>query len=228
MYGINTEDGILRQDTAATKARILTIAEKLFASQGIENVTLAEINQKSGQKNRSALQYHFGGKNELIDTILHKHLLIIDKERNILLDQFETEGISTTRSAAEAIVLPLANRLNDKEGGADYIRIMSQLIGKETFPHLHLSDLESHFSSQRMWKHAQKVAGDFPPTIQFTRTILILSTLFHGLASYATTISSKKEVPASITNQLFIADLIDSIEALLEKKPTRETLEILP
>lgn len=217
----------MRQDTLATKARILSVAEKLFAAHGIENVTLAEINQKSGQKNRSALQYHFGGKKELIDTILNKHLLIIDKDRNLLLDQFEAENTLTVRSAAEAIVLPLANRLDDSNGGVNYIRIMSQLIGKEDFPHLYVADIESHFSSQRMWVHVQKVVTEFPAPIQFTRTLIMVSILFHGLASYATSISSKKGVPAGVNNRLFVADLVDSIEALLVKTPSPQTLDQL-
>lgn len=212
----------MRQDTAATKARIVSIAEKLFAEKGVENVTLAEINQKSGQKNRSALQYHFGGKKELIDAIMNKHLLQINDDRNRILDRMDEEQNLTIRAVAEAIVLPLTNRLN-AEGGICYIRITAQLFANKDFPYLRTEDLTSHFASERMWRFASKAGVGFSEALQFTRIILILSMLFQGLSNYVQITASGKEPPEGVDNELFVLDLIDSIEALLEKTPSTVT-----
>ena len=52
----------LRPDAVATRAWIVAAAERLFADIGIDATSLAEINKAAGQRNRSAVQYHFGDK----------------------------------------------------------------------------------------------------------------------------------------------------------------------
>jgi AcrR family transcriptional regulator len=217
----------VRQDTAATKARILTAAEQLLADKGVENVSLAEINRKAGQKNSSALQYHFGGKKALIEAILHRHLLAIHADRNAMLDELERATAVSLRDVAEAIVIPLANRLADSDGGLHYIRITAQLIGKKGFPYLDIVDLEQHFSTQRVWKFTLPLTAHVPAKVQLSRNLLLVSTLFHGLANYATLISSTRSHPEGLGQAIFVADLVDCVEALLEKKPSRHTTKLL-
>ena len=212
----------MRQDTAATKARIMAIAEKLFADKGVENVTLAEINLKAGQKNRSATQYHFGGKKQLIDAIIHRHLLCINDERNNMLDEMVARGKITMRDISEALVIPLANRLN-APGGLSYIRISAQLFGNKDFPYLQREDISTHFSSVRLWSYMQEAGINLPKAVQFTRNLLTLSTLFQGLSNYAQVMTSGRKVPDGVDSELFILDLVDSIQALLEKQPSRAT-----
>jgi AcrR family transcriptional regulator len=212
----------VRQDTAATKARIISIAEKLFAKKGVENVTLAEINQRAGQKNRSALQYHFGGKKELIDAIMNKHLECIDDDRNRLLDSIAGSESVTTRAIAEAIVIPLANRL-EAPGGLSYIRITAQLFGDRDFPYLHQDDIASHFASERLWAVIDKADIELSEPLMFSRTILILSMLFNGLSNYTQISAFGKKLPEGVDNDLFILDLIDNVHVLLDTKPSEAT-----
>src|SRR5436309_1601566 len=44
---------------------ILSVAERLFAEHGVDQVSLAQINREAGQRNRSAINYHFGSKQSL-------------------------------------------------------------------------------------------------------------------------------------------------------------------
>lgn len=55
-----------------TRQTMMQAAGKLFAKNGIENVTVRAIVEASGQKNESALQYHFGNRQGLIREI-HKY-----------------------------------------------------------------------------------------------------------------------------------------------------------
>ena len=67
------EDGplssVVRIDAVATRARIVSAAERLFAERGIDATTLAQINRAANQRNRSAVQYHFGNKQGVIHAI---------------------------------------------------------------------------------------------------------------------------------------------------------------
>ena len=75
------------------KLRLIHAAIKLFAEKGIEGVSLRLVNKGAGNKNNSALHYHFGNKMGLITATI-----------NYIQDWFETnrEGpLSTLESKAE-------------------------------------------------------------------------------------------------------------------------------
>jgi len=216
-----------RQDAVATRARIISVAEKLFAEKGFENVTVAEITEKSGQKNRSAVLYHFGSKDKILQEIMQKHLQRIHVDRSLLLDEMEDKESFEPRDIAEAIVLPLANCLNNPDGGLDYIRITPQLIGNKDFPHLYKEDLEKHLYTKRMWKYAIEAGrGSLPRSVQMSRTILILSVLFHGLANFAAILANGKE-PVDISEELFVFELVDTVERLLTLPPSEQTQAVI-
>ena len=49
------------RDGSDTRDRLLRAAEYLFARSGID-VPIREIHERAGQRNASALHYHFGGR----------------------------------------------------------------------------------------------------------------------------------------------------------------------
>ena len=54
----------------STTDRILTAAEILFGTYGIEAVSMRETTIESGASNNSAIAYHFGDRESLVRTIL--------------------------------------------------------------------------------------------------------------------------------------------------------------
>ena len=60
-------------------------AEKLISENGVENVSIREIVAAAGQKNESALQYHFASLTGLIDAILEERAAQIQDKRDALL-----------------------------------------------------------------------------------------------------------------------------------------------
>ena len=60
------------RDSTDTKTRLLNHAEKMFAEDGVFAVTNRQITEAAGQKNESALNYHFGTRNELIIALLSR------------------------------------------------------------------------------------------------------------------------------------------------------------
>ena len=58
----------------STREHLLDVAESLFLSQGIDQVSLRAIAREAGQKNPSALQYHFGNREGLIKAIVARRL----------------------------------------------------------------------------------------------------------------------------------------------------------
>jgi aminoglycoside phosphotransferase (APT) family kinase protein len=79
---------------------LLAAAERLFADEGIDGPSLREITRAAGQRNTSALQYHFGDRDELLRAVLERHLRSVDTNRSALLDQLDLTGGGDQRGLA--------------------------------------------------------------------------------------------------------------------------------
>jgi AcrR family transcriptional regulator len=100
----------------ATREKILLAAERLFAQRGIEAVSLREILEEAGQRNKSAAQYHFGGKDGLVTAVTSYRIHSINQRRMVRLDEIEAAGQQgDVRSLAEALVYPLAEILDERD-----------------------------------------------------------------------------------------------------------------
>ncbi|MEG9862663.1 MAG: helix-turn-helix domain-containing protein [Parvularculales bacterium] len=69
---------------------MMRAAERLFARDGPENVTTRAIVEASGQKNESALQYHFGSRQGLIREIHNYWGEKIAKKRAAIITEMST------------------------------------------------------------------------------------------------------------------------------------------
>ena len=49
---------------------ILVAAERMFADYGLHGASLRQISEAAGQKNTSAIQYHFGNRDRLVEAQL--------------------------------------------------------------------------------------------------------------------------------------------------------------
>ena len=82
------------------KQAILDAAAILMDERGVDNVTTQDINQASGHRNRSAVQYHFGSRDAVIQAVMARSMQPLDAERNLLLDHLESTGTRLTPRGA--------------------------------------------------------------------------------------------------------------------------------
>lgn len=73
------------EQVANTRGLLLRTAERLFAEQGISSVSNRQISEAAGQGNNFAVGYHFGGKLELVRSILAHHNAAIEPIRRTML-----------------------------------------------------------------------------------------------------------------------------------------------
>lgn len=85
-----------RPRSAATREALMRAAEKLIAERGIESVSIRGIVTAAGQKNESALQYHFGSLRGLIVALHASRQAQIRARRDALIA--EMLGAGTTPS----------------------------------------------------------------------------------------------------------------------------------
>ena len=106
---------------------MIDAGEHLFARHGVHRVTVRELNERAGQRNASALHYHFGSRDGLLRAIVERHQSTVDARRAELL------AATTDPDTAELVRLvlaPLAEELRSPSG-RDYLRIVPQLLEME-------------------------------------------------------------------------------------------------
>jgi AcrR family transcriptional regulator len=115
--------------TDTTKSTLLAAAVDLFAAGGIDGPSMREITRAAGQRNTAALQYHFGGRAELVAALLDQFGEPMDREREALLDQIEAGSTGDLRALALALVLPLVSRLSDGDGPY-FLQVAGEVVAR--------------------------------------------------------------------------------------------------
>src|SRR3954464_7133754 len=117
---LNSPVGVAGRDT---RERLIATAERLFAAEGVNGVSLREIVRASGARNVTALQYHFGDRKGLLRAVLDRHYRDVEAARHAMLDAYEAEKTPGVRALAAILVHPLADKLA-QPGGRAYLRIL--------------------------------------------------------------------------------------------------------
>jgi AcrR family transcriptional regulator len=204
---------------SSTRELIIQAAEKLFAEHGIEGVSLREINRTAGQLNTGAVQYHFGDRDGLVRAILDKHAADLEPRRHALLDQYEAAGMDDMRAMAAAYVFPLASKLEDPDGGREFLRIASEYFTRPATLD-ELIPVKDHLGSLRRW---HEIMDELLPAEQDTW----LSFRFPALRFTHVELARRAAGPPRPDNRLFTSHLVDLVTALLTTEPSVQTARIL-
>jgi len=117
----------MARDGTETRARLLAEAERLFAEVGIWQATTGDVVRAAGQRNASALTYHFGSRQGVLDAVLAEHGNPIDAHRGDLLAELGADA--DVRAVVSALVRPMTAVL-ERERGRRYVRIVAQLADR--------------------------------------------------------------------------------------------------
>src|SRR4051794_26907053 len=124
---------------SSTRDKLLDAAARLFAERGIDNVSIAEIVRAAGQRNASAVHYHFGNRGEVLRAVLARHVPDIHDRRVELLERARSRPDGDVRAAVEAVVRPVTELAQRGWRERAYLQIGSELahwLSRPTSPDL--------------------------------------------------------------------------------------------
>lgn len=98
----------------ATRTRLLDVAERLFAEEGVHGVSIRDIT-KEAVVNLAAINYHFGSKMALLQAIFERRLGPINAERECLMADALKEVPPDPAKILEAFIGPTL-ALGESEG----------------------------------------------------------------------------------------------------------------
>ncbi len=97
-------------------------AERLFAEHGLEGVSLRQVSTAAGNGNNSAVQYHFGNRDRLIQAIFEYRLPDLNERRRMLAARHRPEDL---RTHVECHVLPVLEQ--GEQQGSHYLGFVAKL-----------------------------------------------------------------------------------------------------
>lgn len=202
------------RDSTETRGRLEAEGERLFADVGIWQVQVREIVAAAGQRNTSAVTYHFGSREGLLSRILTQHGEPIDAHRGQLLA--DIDGGASTRSIVEALVIPMARCLDEKRGRR-YVRIVAQLADRfsdwrNTPANLAGSNLSLALG---MLERRPEYLND---VLRQERLVAMMQLMTSSLAERARVLDSRN--PPVLDVRLYRENLVDMLVGLLEAPAT--------
>lgn len=205
-----------------TRLALIRAAEVLFAERGFDAVSLREVSVAAGQANNSAVGYHFGNREGLVDAILARHSWPIQDRYVAQIEALERHGELSVRALVEIMALPIIQKLDDADGGWAYLSLCAQLV---VSPHLPLVSRAVAQSPQVMrlmqafWPYV-----NVPPEISAFRLERIACMMYVGIAQWHRLSSTGS---AHVERKVFESELIDALVDVIERPASPQTLKAL-
>jgi AcrR family transcriptional regulator len=206
-------------DATDTRARLLAEAERVFAERGVHQATTREITQAAGQRNVSALTYHFGSRDHLLYEILVAHGDPLDVQRGELLaEPFEEHD---SRTLIGALLTPYAGCLGSRRG-RNYVRIVAQLT--DLFPIWRVPDGTRPPNLRRILAILESQVPT-PPAVARERIVAAIMFMTTATAERARMIEHGETLELDHTE--FVDNLADTLVGALHA-PVGPSLQVLP
>jgi AcrR family transcriptional regulator len=209
----------MTEPTASTtplgKDALLDAASALFDEVGIDAVALNEIVRASGHRNRSAILYHFGSKDDVVRAVVERSMVSPDARRSELLDDLLVRDPQPgTVAIAEVVVQPLTELL-DTADGRRHLRLLGQLL---SHPRLLASAQAALRGNGSLARSADLVTGELthlPSHLRQERVALLVAFVMRAYADQARLLDAVEPSRQPLSGPEFTAHVVGLIEAIL-------------
>lgn len=208
------------RDGEVTRAALIDAALRLCAAHGPDVPALADIIAAAGQRNVSAIQYHFGSRDGLLAAVLHPYAARVRAARLELIDQARRDP--SPRAAARAFVEPLASFVAETWRERAFLRILGALAGD---PRRSPRDLLRLVGDTHARQANELLATGLPRELMKIRFPIAETMVLHVLADEAARRDERSRPTAK--DRLFVPNLVDVYLAAMTAPPGDEVLGLL-
>jgi AcrR family transcriptional regulator len=193
-------------------------AERLFATHGINGVSLRQIASEAGSSNNSAVHYYFGSKQGLIAAIFQHRLPQIISERRLLAARCDPEDV---RSRFEAHFLPVLNMAESLDNHyVSFVEQIQRLDLASAGVLLHLPS-EAATSNEGFRRDLERLLAHIEEPLRQTRINEGQSLCLHAAADRERAVASGAPV---IAFEVFASSLFDGMAGFLDAPVSAATL----
>jgi AcrR family transcriptional regulator len=199
----------------STRAHLIEVAERLFASHGIDATSMREINRAADQQNASAIHYYFGSKEALITAILDLRMSQVNVARLAELKALQEAGLAgDLRALTQVFILPLAAQLNDGSGSNHYIRFLAQFYASQQFDIWAIAKDRNDASLSRVVSLLHAILPHLPRALVRDRVSIALRQAIYALADWERDKAAGR-LNLGLEKEAFVANLVDMTEGAL-------------
>ncbi|ARR54970.1 TetR family transcriptional regulator [Rhizorhabdus wittichii DC-6] len=120
------------QEIGGSRLSLILAAERLFADFGLESVSLRQVHEAAGHRNASAVHYHFGSRDGLVEAVFEHRMSLINRRRLAIMERLEGEHrLTEARALVGAWVHPFAEELRPRAEGNYSLRFLERLLRDE-------------------------------------------------------------------------------------------------
>lgn len=203
-----------------TRQQILDAAEALFAQTGIAHTSTRAILRASGQRNESALQYHFGGRDGLVAALHARRMAQVEQLRQERLAAIAPDLDLDLRDILEMQVMPFVDRARADAGFVHYLCAIGEVVFSPRAKLMRLIDHYDIGSDATLRTQMRRVLASHDADAMLRRADLCRRFMIMSLSQWCREHGSL-DGPASAQ---FVVDLLDMMTAMLTAgEPPRGT-----
>lgn len=214
----------LTPTSTRTREQLILAGERLFARQGIDNVSLRQINAEAGQRNSSASHYHFGSKESLITAIYEYRMERLNNRRNAMLAALPpAAGPRPVSSMIGVLVYPMVEEIEGSEGGHYCIQFLSQLL---SHPMMNLVSMwRSQFGESvgPVYYGLRAALGDLPDEVFGPRFGLMWVLAVNALADRERLRGGAAGLVHHTLPVLYVSNLVDALAGMISAPASAAT-----
>jgi AcrR family transcriptional regulator len=191
------------RDATATRESLIRAAAELFADKGVDAARSRDILAAAGQANDSAIGYHFGSRQGLLEAILDRHIERMERARTESLSRLEGADLTTL---VEALVRPTADELLTPDGRR-FLRIIAQLSDRAGVrSHRVPGPLRGTAIVRQLDLLEAAVDQDLPQEVRRERVAAVILLLTATLADRARRIDGRRKL--TLDHESYVANLV--------------------
>lgn len=200
-------------DANATRERLLDAATRLLAEHGVDNVSINEIVRAAGQRNASAVQYHFGNRNEVLRAVLARHVPVLAVRRLELLERARQAPADDVRSVAEALVRPVTEFAGLGWRERAYLQIGFEMTGALERYTEEIRELMDQTVGPATWDLLRQRSPAIPDDLWVERQTICINFVGRAAADRARRLE-RGETPA-LSDGRFVDNLVEMVLAAM-------------
>ncbi len=195
---------------------MIDAAERLAAERGLAALTVQAVQDAAGQRNKSAVQYHFGGRQGLVNALVAARMGPANERRTAMLLALGPEA--SVRELVEVLVVPMIESVLGRDPSY-WARFLVQAIGD---PGTGLAALDA-VDDGPLQLTQDRIAARLQQLPEATRMLRVQSVF-----AYAAVVLAGHEVgalPADLTGRALTTDIVDACCGLVEAPSSRRPAE---
>lgn len=203
----------------STREQIVLTAERLFAQHGIDGVSLRRIGTAAGNANNSAVQYHFGSKEQLVRAIFAHRLPRLHQYRTGLIAERQPDDLRAWVECQLRTVMDQSEQPDSYYLG--FLSMLYQYGRRDIFEQLP-EDLRAS-----TWEFHRRLDGllpDLPEPLRSHRVAQATSFIIHEAADRERALRAGRSVLPFI---VAVAELTDGLVGFLRASASPEALAAL-